>query len=229
MRQRKPRGSAKRKRSSTSSSSSRRSSNNAYRQSVGFGNPKTTLSDYQTIDTSVVIANVTNTFTNTLCFVPTPGTATSSRYGDRTIMQAIEWNFLLKPGVSQLTAPQYTRILLVYDRQCSGSAPTSPQPLSALSVEAFKDPDFRYRYTLIRDWLIPVQNSPFVGVCNETKRDICQRGGTRVQLVSQFNGNAGTVSDIQAGSLFLMCLNDTALGAANTPSVNGFVRVIFKS
>lgn len=140
-------------------------------------------------------------------FNPVQGTASTSRFGDKIVMHSIQWKMKLN---NSITLP--IRIVLIYDSQPNGAVPTTPAPLTALRTEAFKDPDTRHRFTVIRDWYITNTYGTTVST-NDQKHDAVQTGLTQYNGESYFTGNAGTVADLRTGS-YVLCFYNTASEAA---------------
>ena len=135
-------------------------------------------------------------------FTPVQGNASNSRFGDKIVMHSIQWRFRVNNAA---TVP--IRVLLIYDAQPNGALPTLPQPLTALRVEAMKDPDTRHRFTVIRDWYLTNRVTATI-VSNDEKHDAIQTGLTKFSEESYFTGNAGTIADIRTGS-YILCFYDT--------------------
>jgi len=143
-------------------------------------------------------------------FTPVQGNASNSRFGDKIVMHSIQWKLMVN---NVATLP--IRILLVYDSQPNGALPTTPQPLIALRAQAFKDPDTRHRFTIIRDWYISNRVTTTI-TSNDAKHDAVQTGLTQFNEESYFTGNAGTIADIRTGSYILCFFNGSSDNAAIT-------------
>jgi len=152
-------------------------------------------------------------------FTPVQGNASNSRFGDKIVMHSIQWRFRVN---SSATLP--IRVILLYDAQPNGALPTSPQPLTALRVEAMKDPDTRHRFTIIRDWYLTNKVGVYVSA-NDEKHDGVQTGLTKFSEESYFTGNAGTIADIRTGS-YILCYYD---GAADNQAITYEFRFLFTS
>lgn len=185
--------------------------------------------DLNYVDTAFSYAS-TNTVTTTSLNLCTQGSSPASRYGDRTLNMFINWNFFIRTGTAQVTE-QGLRCLLVYDAQPNSAIPGGSLPLASASVTAHRDADYRQRFYILRDWFMLVfpAGTGGSGYSNDSKKDVIQKGYQKVNLPSQFTGNAGTIVDIVSGSLLLCTIGDTASGVNVTPQIIGTFRVIFKS
>jgi len=178
-----------------------------------------TLRDKNYFDTTISGTLATTTASQTLLFIPTVGTGSTSRYGDKTIMRSISWSYFINPAA----ANGAFRVILYYDRQANGAAPVAPDPLIANGAHTFKNPDLRHRYLILRDWCINADASNS-GLAN-SNRDFIQKGRLTVSLPTVFTASAGVIGDIATGSLYLYMYN--ALNA--TVGITGTVRVLFDS
>lgn len=190
--------------------------------------------DRQYHDFNLGATSFTNTMAygnlNVLPYLPAaPG---GQRATERVMNRSIQWSYTVAPGSAQVIN-QVVRILIIYDKQCNGADPASPLPLTAASVYAFKDPGYRERFQILRDFTLqvtPQTAAPLTGVTNYqgAKHAQVQTGYLKISLPTQFNnGVAGTIADISTGSLLLCLLGDTAAGMNTTPVINGFWRVVY--
>ena len=103
---------------------------------------------------------------------------------------------------------QVHRIVLVYDRQSNGVAPVIGDILQASSVTAPRNLNNRRRFKILMDRIM---------VCNATAEsgsNVTWQFYRKLRHPVEFNaGNAGTVADIQSGSLYLMVVTNIAPGA----------------
>lgn len=132
-------------------------------------------------------------------------------------------------GLSSVTSAtgldQTHRVLVVYDSQPNGVALTVAQVLDVTGVNptlALKNRDGLRRFTIIMDKLMRLNSNAEPGGSRSW------RMYKRLSLPVRFNsGNAGTVADIDTGSLYLISLGSLAAGATAGALV-ATTRVLFE-
>lgn len=192
---------------------------------------KRNIKDLQYFDQTIGSGAVGTTMIYQTLFFPTQGTTATSRYGDRTSIKSIRWNFRLNPGSGQ-AANITCRVVLFWDNQPNGANPSSPLPLLTASIYALPHPDYRYRFTILRDFLIPVQPISVnqTGFSSNSNQDVIQRGYLRnLDFVSQFISNNGNVTDLASGALCMIFISDTAVVVNQNPTVDGICRCLYTS
>jgi len=185
-------------------------------------------SDLQFFDTTVNVSPTT-TWTYSPIFLPTAGTTDQSRFGDKTVAYSIRWNFVISPGTSQ-QLQRFVRVVLYWDSQPNGANP-NPDIMSA-NVLANPNPALRYRYRVLRDFLIPIMpTSQSVNglAANPTSEGFVQRGLIKCIIPSQFTASTGAITDVATGSIGVATLCDATVGSNLTPSIGSQWRVVFKA
>lgn len=191
--------------------------------------PRPSSEELGTYDVSTT-ATASTTGVVTLLFVPTrTGNTYQDRHGDSTVIKSINISFTVKPGTTTVTNsyPQYVRVMLFWDNQPNGAVPGGALPLSALTVNAMTDPQYSYRFTLIRNWkfLMGSSSNGLAGELPSLQGNFFKSG---LNLVSNFSGNAGTIADITTGALYLYVIGDTAAVNNENPVVTFVSRVKFQ-
>lgn len=160
-----------------------------------------------------------------LHFPDRTGSNYNNRYGDSTTIKSLRFKYTVKPGVSQLTStgPQYIRVLIFWDEQPNNAFPSGALPLLALDPNSQAEPQFAYRFKLLRDCRHLVQ-AQSIGDAVPNIQDIYIK---KLSLVSNFNGNSGSISDICTGALLVYFIGDTALTSGNVPVVTYSSRTRF--
>lgn len=192
---------------------------------------KRNIKDLQYFDQTIGSGAVGTTMIYQTLFFPSQGTTATSRYGDRTSIKSIRWNFRLNPGTAQASCVT-VRIVLFWDNQPNAANPSSPLPLLSANIYALPHPDYRYRFTILRDWMVPIQNiaNNITGYSSNTNQDVVQRGYLRnLDFVSQFISNNGNVTDLASGALCMIFISDTAITTNNVPTVDGVCRCLYNS
>lgn len=149
-----------------------------------------------------------------------PGFTTVTHVGRKLVMKSIQLR-----GEVTMSAPQagttYGRVVLVYDKQADGAAPTWASVYSSTnaagtvdsSALAMRNLDTRDRYVVISDRsfsLGPLVTGATLSYAT-SPQSFCVDIYKKINMDVIFNaGTAGTVADINTGSLHLMCFIDTA-------------------
>jgi len=128
------------------------------------------------------------------------GADIDERDGREVVMRSIQLSYTAQVTSGTGTA-QRVRVMVVYDRQTNGAAPTSAQIMSVDSdVHAPRNLEYRKRFTILHD-RVYVLNAH-----NESGGEQFCRFYRKLNHPITFNsGNAGTVADIATGSLYLVC------------------------
>lgn len=193
--------------------------------------PRPSSEELGTYDVSTT-AVATTTGVLTLLFVPTrTGNTYQDRHGDATVIKSINLNFTVKPGVTTVTNsyPQWVRCFLFWDNQPNGAVPAGALPLTALTINAMTDPQYSYRFTMIRNWRYQMGSSTngMTGADITTLQGHFYKSG--LNLISNFSGNAGTIADITTGALYLYVIGDTAAVSNENPVVTFVSRIKFSA
>ena len=191
------------------------------------------IKDLQTFDTAIAFSTNSNIVQYIPLFLPTAGTGTNSRYGDKTCIKSVQGSFTISPGSAQI-AQMFLRVMLVWDKQPNSAAPTGPAPLTLASVTAFKSPDLAYRFQILKDMLIPVKALasavPLPGATNNENQDVVQKWYfNNLNLLSYWVSSTGAVADLASGNLMLATVTNVVLTANDTPVLTGTTRVTYSS
>lgn len=173
------------------------------------------IRDFQFFDFNVALGPAAGLQVATI-FQPVQGTGSSNRYGDKVLAHSLQYQFACTAAI----ANSLSRVLIVYDKQPNGAVPAGNLPLTSASPVAFKDPDFRNRFVILRDFLI--DNLPSYNM-NQTKHDGLQKGIIKLNKISTFNGNAGAITDVTTGSYLFMIFS------TNAAATVGQTRILFTS
>lgn len=142
----------------------------------------------------------------------------NERVGRRVTIRSLEAH-LYDTVTKDTGVDQVHRVLIVYDMQSNGTAPVVTDVLVSASTTSLKNLDNRNRFRILYDqaWTLNASGE------SDSQKHITKY--MRVNLPVQFNsGDAGTIADIQTGSIYFICLGSEVRG--NTAgSINGRVRV----
>lgn len=121
------------------------------------------------------------------------GTTASTRVGRQILMKSIAWRYFLTPSAAMNFAG-VTRLMFVYDRQANATGPSALDILQADRIISPMNLSNSKRFKVILDKL----HSWGVG-----ESQVNESGFMKLNLPVEFNtGSAGTIGDIQSGSLY---------------------------
>lgn len=170
--------------------------------------PRSIGKDLNNFDNSGTASTSNVTFTYINLFAPIQGSSNSQRYGNKTVAYSLQYTCFVDPGAN---VPM--RVLIVYDRQPNTAFPVTPQPLTNLDTTAFKDPDLRRRFKILRDMWIGNSGSANISSVDPSQTNL-QRGYLKFALPTQFTSNSGTISSVQSGSFLLIIYNGATVANA---------------
>lgn len=131
-----------------------------------------------------------------LCNGVAQGTTANTRLGRRIIMRSIMLRCVLAKAPTQ-TQESPVRLMLVYDQQTNGTALTAAQVLQTDAIYGLTNLDNSNRFKILFDKHFKM------GSVSDTS--INYRKFMKINLPVQFNsGSAGTVGDIQTGSVYIL-------------------------
>lgn len=151
----------------------------------------------------------------------------NNRIGDSTTIKSIRFKYTIKPGSAQNGATpsfgQWVRVLLFWDEQPNGAFPAGTLPLLALTPNSQSEPQYAYRFKLLRDARHYIQ--PYnLGQAQDAVGDFFLKN---LSLVSNFNANNGSIGDINTGSLLAYFIGDTTITTSNVPVITYTSRTRF--
>jgi len=180
----------------------------AYRKRRKMVIPASISKDLNNFDNSGTVGTSNVSFSYINLFAPIQGSSNSQRYGNKTVSYSLQYTLFVEPGAN---VPM--RVLIIYDRQPNTAFPSTPQPLTNLDTTAFKDPDLRRRFKILRDFWM---GNAGANTLNSTGPHHCnlQRGLVKFALPSQFTSNSGTISSVQTGSFVMVVYNGATVANA---------------
>lgn len=146
------------------------------------------------------------------------GTAYNQRSSPSILMKSVELNMGIYPGTSQ-TEHRVFRALLLYDKQPNGAAPTDSFILNTDLPWGFLEPGLNDRYTILYSELFGV--GPTNNMCQPLTRNVYRK----ISLQTTFDGEAGTIADIETGSLYLFFIANSAVSGATQPLVRWSTKI----
>lgn len=147
-----------------------------------------------------------------------------NRIGRQITMRTVQIN-----GLSSVTSAtgldQTHRVLIVYDSQPNGAALTIAQVLDTTAANvtlALRNTNGIRRFTVLMDKVVRLNSNAEPGGA------IAWRLYRRINLPVVFNsGNAGTVADIDTGSMYLISVGNLGAGAT-AGSLVANIRIMFE-
>ncbi len=141
------------------------------------------------------------------------GAARNQRIGQRATFGTLDMNIRLMTGTNSFSNAQSTRVMIVREKPCLGTALSLESLLDAAApythyVYNYKDRDFTTRFFVIYDEVFSLDGvSPFAQTLRIKKS---------LNFTSNYaRGDTGTVTDIDTNSLYLVVITDWT--SASTP------------
>lgn len=150
----------------------------------------------------------------TLAAMP-QGTTGATRIGDKITIETLAWKLRLAVADTE-TLGASLRVVIVYDRKPLGAAATWQQVFHLNDINALMNMDNQYRgrFQVLYDQMFGLN------VAGEQMK--FTKGFLKANKKVLYNGNAGTVADIQYGHLFMMAMSQSNDQNAN---ISGYMRI----
>lgn len=119
-----------------------------------------------------------------------------------------------------ICGPNLVRIMIVYDKQTNGAAPTIADIMGGQSSIRFRNLDYRSRFVILynKTFVIgQVDNTATQAVCDARPRKV--KLYRKCNLKTVYDGTAGGVADCATGGLFMITMGHQATGAASTATL----------
>lgn len=138
--------------------------------------------------------------------------------GRKTLMKSIQWRFTghLAPTTTGSSA---IRMLIIYDKQANGVAPTTTQVVVADSIENPMQLDYSERFVVLVDEIIEC-------VGTQGPQAFYTKGYRKINLPCEFIGTGGTITSIGTGSIYSYVWQDGGLITAS-PATQLYTRIRF--
>jgi len=148
------------------------------------------------------------------------GDDVGDRIGRKIVMKSLEMR-LYAYVTAGTGVDQTNRVMVVYDKQPNGAAPAITDVLVSISTTALKNANNDHRFNVLYDQTYYLNGS------GESDSAKIWKNYRRLNFPVQFNsGDAGTIADIQTGSLYFLVMGSEARGVTAS-QINGRVRVKF--
>lgn len=179
--------------------------------------------EWKSVDTTISAMDVNTTGSLQLLNGMQQGAGIGNRVGAQILMRSIQFQGFSEAKITTGTEHQ-ERVLIVYDRQANGAAPTFAQVLSATNAYAPRNLENRKRFKILYDRTFTVGNRT---VASHADFGTVHRFYRKLRHPVEFNsGNAGTIADISSGSIYLLAYGSNAAGVT-AGLLNGVVRIRF--
>lgn len=150
-----------------------------------------------------------------LVYTVTQGTTGITRIGDDILVNSIAFKGALKLADNE-TKGAYVRIMLVYDRRPNGAQATIGEVLHAGTPLALYniDNEYRGRFQMLYDQIFNLNI--------EGQAQGLFKGFIKRKMHVLYNGNAGTIADLQKGNIFFLVISS---GNDQNLAMTGYVRL----
>lgn len=179
------------------------------------------------IDTTYTNVPINTTHSIVLLNGCIQGTGIAERFGRRIRNVSVHIKGILHNDTN--TKTNHCRLALVWDKQANGTAPTQAEIWSQTGTAGMRNPDNFRRFTVLWDELYTLSGNTLTsGQTNDTTlRKVDKFIKCPKSCITQFNaGNAGSVSDIETGSLHLVMYSQQVAGTSDS-EFDGYVRLRF--
>lgn len=166
-------------------------------------------------DSTVAASAVSSTATFLLLNGMSLGTSSSTRIGQSVKCQGMDLRFSISGNVTAVQS--YTRLLVVYDKQANGAIFSILSLLNAADTIASYAVGSQMRFNVLYDETFATSTAGPLNIVNFTKLGVNQH-------TEYTTGNAGTIADINSGSIYLVYISDQAV---NTTTLNSYIRYWF--
>lgn len=138
------------------------------------------------------------------------GTSYNGRHSPSVLNKSIEINFSLMPGIGQITN-RTVRIMLVYDKQANGTVINPAFLLNTDLPWGFLEPPLADRFTILYTELFQV------GIYGVGEPGYARNVYRKCSLQTTYEGEAGTIADIETGALYFIAMSTTAISGSTQP------------
>lgn len=166
-------------------------------------------SELKTVDTALNQV-ISNTGTMFLFNGISQGTDYTNRDGRIVTMKSIYWRFSITPNINAtaLAAGDSVRILIVYDCQTNGTAPTPANILQVVNPHSPMNLNFRDRFKVLYDKQIGMSAAIYTTGALTTGSPTLKSFSMykKLDMETVYQSTAGAVADISTGAVYLMLL-----------------------
>jgi hypothetical protein len=184
--------------------------------------PPSPVKEERYVDLAVATYVADTTGTITLLNGIAEGDDNNQRNGRGVSLKSVSINGFSFPTATTGTTQQH-RLIVFYDNATNGAAPTIANLLSASNANAYPNPDYARRFTILVDHR-QVLGTNTAAISDQVVKQF--EFNIRLNCAQTFNGTGATVASVQAGSLWAVTLG-TAPAGATAGTFNFATRVTF--
>lgn len=189
----------------------------------GFWGPQSrSLKEYKFLDTNISVAPYAANSTLTLINGITQGTDYNQRIGRQIKMMNYFIRLTIAPQDTTTDTGSY-RIMLVYDLQANGVAPTPTEVLVSNTTTSHINLDNRDRFRVLMDISKTIGGYSTVSGQAAVPGPVYIKRFKKRPLDVQYSGTTNTIGSIASGSLYLLCIASPPIN--QSISVEGNIRI----
>lgn len=191
----------------------------------GFWGTRRTMNELKAIDVDPANYTVISTPSVTLLNGCAVGTDYTDRIGRKITMKSIFIRGSLIPQDNS-SGPNTNRMLIVYDKQCNGTAVTTTDVLKTAVPTSQINLNNRDRFIILYDkcWIqaaiLDTATQSFSGSPTCFKIKLYRK----LNLDTQYSGTTAAVSSIATGNIYMIWLNENATTAGSIATVSTRIR-----
>lgn len=199
--------------------------------------------ELKSVDTPSITGALNTTGSFQVLNVPVNGAAFYNRIGNQIEMRSLHLiGGVQATGNAGTVAGEYVRIMVIYDRQPNGAAPSVADVLTSYAqaggttstVFDHLNPNNKQRFLVLMDDRLSFGNTLKATAANaQTQGAIDYKGETNINrfiklrgLTTTYKASAGAIGDITVGALQIFCLGSTVAGTEGY-SFTGSARLRF--
>lgn len=181
------------------------------------------------LDTVMTAVNVDDASLVQLLNGMAQGTTASTRIGRKIDIKSIQSRLNIQAQATAVT--QQIACCVVFDTQANGVAPTwqdvfdNSTALGANRPWAMRNMSNAQRFQVIWYEKFNITGATAAGLATDETNETIEKYN-KCDLVTQYNaGVAGTIADIQTGSLYFMAVSSAATGSTVASTLTGTIRI----
>lgn len=172
--------------------------------------------EFKSLDVSASATTVDTTGSVTLLNGCIRGSDISNREGREILMKSLQLKVYVAAN-GQATGDQLARVMIVYDRQSNGTALTPTEVIDGCCALGMRNLENKRRFKILHDMVFTL-NATYDGATTWNQnpgQHYYKEIYRKINLPVTFgSGNAGSVTDISTGSLYMVRIGTVAAGTA---------------
>lgn len=187
-----------------------------YSRNQGHAGP-----ELKALDTDISALGLDTTGTPLLINGVAQGNDLNNRIGRKFQIKSILIRGNIRAGSTAVSGRSW-RFLVIYDKQCNGTALTTAQVLSANNMGGLQNLDNRERFVILADKM------KWVGAPNADNTEVNLKLYLKCNLPVTNSGTGATVASIATGSIYVLGCSDVVAGTAAPAPQNLTARIRYK-